>query len=200
MRTYCSICPANLPVTLPAPARTSPCCHAFCCVPASQLSADSSPAVISTKPAAHSTCRRCGRACLTATSGRCHARHAQPLSRMLTAGVRLTHHHHPPHPTTTTTRAGWNACSSCHSNGSKVRQYMVLPGMKSGRIYSEWPARASACPHARMPACLPACSTLHTALLTSAELPHVATAACHSVSLPCVAQQPAMCSPAACHV
>lgn len=30
---------------------------------------------------------------------------------------------------------GWNACSSCHNDPSKARRYMVVPGLKSGRIH-----------------------------------------------------------------
>jgi len=30
---------------------------------------------------------------------------------------------------------GWNTCSSCHGDAGKVRRYMVLPGLKSGRIH-----------------------------------------------------------------
>jgi selenium-binding protein 1 len=29
---------------------------------------------------------------------------------------------------------GWNACSSCHTDGSKARRYMIVPGFLSGRI------------------------------------------------------------------
>ena len=30
---------------------------------------------------------------------------------------------------------GWNACSSCHGEEGKSRQYLVLPGLSSGRIH-----------------------------------------------------------------
>ncbi|MEX0679194.1 MAG: selenium-binding family protein [Pirellulales bacterium] len=30
---------------------------------------------------------------------------------------------------------GWNACSSCHGNENAMRRYLVVPGMKSGRIH-----------------------------------------------------------------
>jgi selenium-binding protein 1 len=30
---------------------------------------------------------------------------------------------------------GWNACSSCHVEASKMRRYIVLPGLLSGRIH-----------------------------------------------------------------
>ncbi|MDF5722495.1 MAG: selenium-binding family protein [Rhizonema sp. PD37] len=30
---------------------------------------------------------------------------------------------------------GWNACSSCHNNSSKSRQFLVIPGQRSSRIY-----------------------------------------------------------------
>jgi selenium-binding protein 1 len=30
---------------------------------------------------------------------------------------------------------GWNACSSCHGDASKSRRYLVIPGLKSSRIY-----------------------------------------------------------------
>lgn len=30
---------------------------------------------------------------------------------------------------------GWNACSSCHSDPTKSRRFLVLPGLRSGRIY-----------------------------------------------------------------
>ncbi len=32
--------------------------------------------------------------------------------------------------------SGWNACSSCHSDGSKQRNHLILPAMGSGRIYA----------------------------------------------------------------
>lgn len=32
--------------------------------------------------------------------------------------------------------SGWNACSSCHSDASKARKYLILPAVKSGRIYA----------------------------------------------------------------
>lgn len=31
--------------------------------------------------------------------------------------------------------AGWNACSSCYTDNSKQRKYLILPGVASGRIY-----------------------------------------------------------------
>lgn len=31
---------------------------------------------------------------------------------------------------------GWNACSSCHSDPAKTRRYLVVPGLKSGRIHA----------------------------------------------------------------
>lgn len=30
---------------------------------------------------------------------------------------------------------GWNACSSCHSDSSKERKYMIVPGVRSSRIH-----------------------------------------------------------------
>ncbi len=30
---------------------------------------------------------------------------------------------------------GWNACSSCHADPSKSRRYLIVPGLKSGRIH-----------------------------------------------------------------
>lgn len=30
---------------------------------------------------------------------------------------------------------GWNACSSCHMDGSKSRRYLIVPGFRSGRIH-----------------------------------------------------------------
>lgn len=30
---------------------------------------------------------------------------------------------------------GWNACSSCHSDSSKSRRYLILPGFRSSRIH-----------------------------------------------------------------
>jgi selenium-binding protein 1 len=30
---------------------------------------------------------------------------------------------------------GWNACSSCHDDGSKARRYLVAGGFRSGRLY-----------------------------------------------------------------
>jgi len=30
---------------------------------------------------------------------------------------------------------GWNACSSCHGAASKARRYLIVPGLRSGRIY-----------------------------------------------------------------
>ncbi len=30
---------------------------------------------------------------------------------------------------------GWNACSSCHADASKSRRFLVIPGLKSSRIY-----------------------------------------------------------------
>ena len=30
---------------------------------------------------------------------------------------------------------GWNACSSCHTDGSKSRRYLIVPGFRSGRIH-----------------------------------------------------------------
>jgi methanethiol oxidase len=30
---------------------------------------------------------------------------------------------------------GWNACSSCHGDPSRSRRYMVVPGLRSGRIH-----------------------------------------------------------------
>ncbi|RMZ53473.1 hypothetical protein APUTEX25_003295 [Auxenochlorella protothecoides] len=35
--------------------------------------------------------------------------------------------------------SGWNACSSCHGNSSKSRSLLILPSLKSGRIYGKWP-------------------------------------------------------------
>jgi len=31
--------------------------------------------------------------------------------------------------------SGWNSCSSCHGEKDKVRQYLILPGLESDRIY-----------------------------------------------------------------
>ena len=30
---------------------------------------------------------------------------------------------------------GWNACSSCHGDASKSRRYLIVPGLRSGRIH-----------------------------------------------------------------
>jgi methanethiol oxidase len=30
---------------------------------------------------------------------------------------------------------GWNACSSCHDDATKARRFLVVPGLKSGRIH-----------------------------------------------------------------
>lgn len=30
---------------------------------------------------------------------------------------------------------GWNACSSCHADPAKSRRFLILPGLRSGRIY-----------------------------------------------------------------
>ncbi|HEV3137551.1 MAG TPA: selenium-binding family protein [Pirellulales bacterium] len=30
---------------------------------------------------------------------------------------------------------GWNACSSCHGDPTKARRYLIVPGLRSGRIY-----------------------------------------------------------------
>jgi selenium-binding protein 1 len=30
---------------------------------------------------------------------------------------------------------GWNACSSCHGDPSRARRYLLVPGLRSGRIY-----------------------------------------------------------------
>jgi methanethiol oxidase len=30
---------------------------------------------------------------------------------------------------------GWNACSSCHADASKTRRYLIVPGLRSGRIH-----------------------------------------------------------------
>jgi len=30
---------------------------------------------------------------------------------------------------------GWNACSSCHGDSSKSRRFLVIPGIRSSRIY-----------------------------------------------------------------
>ncbi len=30
---------------------------------------------------------------------------------------------------------GWNACSSCHEDASKARRFLVIPGIRSSRIY-----------------------------------------------------------------
>lgn len=32
--------------------------------------------------------------------------------------------------------SGWNACSSCHGDSSAQRKFLILPGVKSGRIYA----------------------------------------------------------------
>ncbi|WIA29980.1 hypothetical protein OEZ86_000078 [Tetradesmus obliquus] len=32
--------------------------------------------------------------------------------------------------------SGWNACSSCHGDPSKKRQFLILPSLKSGRVYA----------------------------------------------------------------
>ena len=31
--------------------------------------------------------------------------------------------------------SGWNACSSCHGDGSRQRSLLVLPALGSGRVY-----------------------------------------------------------------
>ncbi|KAL4457508.1 hypothetical protein ABPG75_012373 [Micractinium tetrahymenae] len=31
--------------------------------------------------------------------------------------------------------SGWNACASCYGDDSRSRKYLVLPGLKSGRVY-----------------------------------------------------------------
>ena len=31
--------------------------------------------------------------------------------------------------------SGWNACSSCHQDSSKSRQYLILPGVRSSRLH-----------------------------------------------------------------
>lgn len=31
--------------------------------------------------------------------------------------------------------SGWNACSSCHNDSSKSRQYLILPGVRSSRLH-----------------------------------------------------------------
>src|SRR5690606_4288888 len=31
--------------------------------------------------------------------------------------------------------SGWNACSSCNTDGSKSRRFVILPGFRSGRIH-----------------------------------------------------------------
>lgn len=36
--------------------------------------------------------------------------------------------------------SGWNACSSCYNDGTKKRAYLVLPSLKSGRVYGEPPS------------------------------------------------------------
>lgn len=33
--------------------------------------------------------------------------------------------------------SGWNACSSCHDDPSRSRSLLILPGLKSGRVYGE---------------------------------------------------------------
>lgn len=59
---------------------------------------------------------------------------APPLSFRLTAAACLI----PGWP------AGWNACASCYGDTSRSRKYLVLPGLKSGRVYGEAaPALAS---------------------------------------------------------
>src|SRR5262245_21775511 len=30
---------------------------------------------------------------------------------------------------------GWNACSSCHADPTQSRRFLILPGLRSGRIY-----------------------------------------------------------------
>ena len=46
--------------------------------------------------------------------------------------------------------SGWNACSSCHEDGSKARSLLVLPALGSGRVYGTSPrppsAKRIACP------------------------------------------------------
>eukprot|EP00879_Flechtneria_rotunda_P003852 GHRR01004092.1.p1 GENE.GHRR01004092.1~~GHRR01004092.1.p1 ORF type:complete len:424 (+),score=154.35 GHRR01004092.1:332-1603(+) len=51
-------------------------------------------------------------------------------------GVQVIHRLPMPHVGDELHHSGWNACSSCYSDGSKVRQYLVLPAVKSGRIYA----------------------------------------------------------------
>ena len=31
--------------------------------------------------------------------------------------------------------SGWNACSSCHHDADKSRQYLILPGVRSSRLH-----------------------------------------------------------------
>lgn len=46
--------------------------------------------------------------------------------------------------------AGWNACSSCFGSTTQARKYLVLPALKSGRVYGEpAPADAHAWPGCR---------------------------------------------------
>lgn len=39
--------------------------------------------------------------------------------------------------------SGWNACSSCHQDSAKSRSVLVLPALKSGRIYGKLADRLS---------------------------------------------------------
>lgn len=68
------------------------------------------------------------------TAGR---REAPPATRFeprrTTLGFKPT-----PHPL-----PGWNACSSCYGEPGKSRKYLVLPGLKSGRIYGAAAAAAN---------------------------------------------------------
>jgi len=61
---------------------------------------------------------------------------------------------------------GWNACSSCYGEAGKSRKYLVLPALKSGRVYggcaaqspSAWPALIMpvqwCCPRSRAAPCM----------------------------------------------
>jgi selenium-binding protein 1 len=42
----------------------------------------------------------------------------------------------PPPPPPRPPHAGWNACSSCFGDASKRRQFLILPALKSGRVYA----------------------------------------------------------------
>src|SRR6476661_348549 len=50
--------------------------------------------------------------------------YSQVISRLEMPGIGDELHH-----------MGWNACSSCHGDPSKERQYLVVPGLGASRIH-----------------------------------------------------------------